>query len=303
LSERLSKLQVRLDALAAAFTGQASIQVKELVSGETIAFSDNTDMPAASTIKIPVMVEVFNQIAQGKLHRNDQVALQNSDRDYGFGLLAHAKTGRRYSISFLLTAMITVSDNTATNMLMRTVGLDNIDKTMVSLGLTHTKVPDYIHTDASTGDVRMLRSSAEDMSQLLALMFEGKLIDSFSSKVMLDILSQQKHNGLIPNPLPRGLRIAHKTGTLDDTLNDVAIVFVKDHPYVLAIMTTGESHRDQLQFIRTVSSAVYDEESNHGAVAVVAKVENVRSVVHSREHRHKRRYISKRPSSGDAGPA
>ena len=255
------QLQASLDQLAGAFSGQTSIEVRDLTTGEVVASSNSADMPAASTIKIPVMVEVFNQIASGSLHLRDTVTLQNADRDYGSGALASKKSGTKYSIQYLLNAMITVSDNTATNMLMRTVGLDSINQTMSSLGLTRTKVADFIHTDTLTGDVRLLRSSAEDMTTLLTMMYKGTLVDLASSEAMLDILSRQRHNGLIPRPLPPGLRIAHKTGTLNDTLNDVGIIFLKQHPYVLAVMTTGVSKYARIAFIQNISRVVYANET------------------------------------------
>jgi hypothetical protein len=77
------------------------------------------------------------------------------------------------------------------------------------------------------------------MSTLLESMFKKRLVDEWSSRAMLAILVGQHHNGLLPEPLPRGLSIAHKTGTLHDTLNDVGIVFLHDEPYIIAVMTTN----------------------------------------------------------------
>ncbi|HEY9776365.1 MAG TPA: serine hydrolase [Planktothrix sp.] len=259
--DTFAKLQTTLDQIVATFSGQASVEFRDLSSDEVVAYSNSADMPAASTIKIPVMVEVFRQIAAGELHLRDQVQLRSDDKDKGSGMLAYMKSGSKYSIQYLLTVMITVSDNTATNMLIRVAGLDNINNTMESLGLTHTKLADFVHTDTVTGDVRLLRSSAEDMTTLLTMMYKGTLVDSASSSAMLDILSKQKHNGLIPRPLPKGLRIAHKTGTLNDTLNDVGIVFVKQHPYVLAVMTTGLSKGERAELIHNISRAVYVSET------------------------------------------
>ena len=120
--------------------------------------------------------------------------------------------------------MIDVSDNTATNMLIRLVGRQHINATMSELGLSHTRLTDFIRS--SRTDIRWaLRSSPADMAHLLRAMAKEQLVDEWSSREMIAILRGQQHNGLIPEPLPAGTEIAHKTGTLHDTLNDVGIVY------------------------------------------------------------------------------
>ncbi len=151
--------------------------------------------------------------------------------------------------------MIEESDNTATNMLIRLVGRTRINATMSELGLSRTRVGDYIRSE---GDIRSLRSSPHDMTRLLEAMAQARLIDEWSSREMLAILTGQRHNGLIPAPLPKGMAIAHKTGTLHDTLNDVGIVYLRDEPYVIAVMTTHlPSLSDGRVFIRHVSSLAF----------------------------------------------
>lgn len=213
-------------------------------------------MPAASTIKVPVMVEVFEQMATGKVDLNQVVHLRASDRDWGWGDLCDAPLGSAYTVSDLLWKMITRSDNTATNMLIRLVGRQSINATMADLGLTHTHVADYIRSD---GDIRSLRSSAADMARLLEAIARDQLIDAWSSQQMMLILEGQRHNGLLPVPLPRDLKIAHKTGELHDTLNDVGIVEGGREPYVIAVMTTALPTLDVgRNFIRGVSWLTYE---------------------------------------------
>lgn len=212
-------------------------------------------MPAASTIKIPVMVEVFEQMAEGKIDLNRVVHLTASDRDWGWGELCDAPLGSGYTVSQLLWKMITRSDNTATNMLIRLVGRGNINATMQQLGLTHTHVADYIRSD---GDIRSLRSSASDMARLLDAIAREQLVDSWSSRQMMLILEGQRHNSLLPVPLPKDVKVAHKTGELHDTLNDVGIVEDQREPYIIAVMTTALPDLDiGRNFIRGVSWLTY----------------------------------------------
>jgi beta-lactamase class A len=213
-------------------------------------------MPAASTIKVPVMVEVFEQMSKGRVSLNQTVHLMASVRDWGWGELCDAPLGSGYTVSTLLWKMITQSDNTATNMLIRLVGRQSINVTMHGLGLTNTHVADYIRSE---GDIRSLRSSAADMAHLLDAIARDQLIDPWSSRQMMLILEGQTHNGLLPVPLPHDLKIAHKTGELHDTLNDVGIVEDDREPYIIAVMTTALPTLDiGRSFIQGVSKLTYN---------------------------------------------
>jgi len=89
-------------------------------------------------------------------------------------------------------------------------------------------------------------------------MAQDRLVDEWSSRAMITILTGQHHNGLLPQPLPSGIQIAHKTGTLRDTLNDVGIVYMENTPYIIAVMTTHLPSLDSgRRFIRNVSSAAF----------------------------------------------
>ena len=253
----LADFQAQLSALTLRSRGRMAVAVEDVASGASAGVNAGAEMPAASTIKIPVMVEVFRQLADGSFDLNTRVVLRASDRDWGFGDLSDARTGSSYSVGRLLALMIDVSDNTATNMLIRLVGRQRINATMSELGLTHTRLGDFIR---SSGPIRWaLRSSPADMVHLLGEMARERLVDEWSSRQMVAILTGQKHNTLLPQPLPAGTTVAHKTGTLSDTLCDVGIVYLEGNPYVIAVMTTSlptlETGR---RFIRGVSRLAYD---------------------------------------------
>ena len=252
-------LQAQLTAVSMHAPGHVAVQIKDLTTGYSSGINAAVSMPAASTIKIPVMVEVFRQLAQGKFDFNTPVMLRAADKDWGSGTLCDHRVGSRYPVSQLLTAMITVSDNTATNMLIRLVGRQNINDTMLEMGLHHTRLGDYIRTEGNA--IRWaLRSSPADMVSLLSQMAQERLIDEWSSREMVSILSGQRHNGLLPEPLPGDVQIAHKTGMLHDTLNDVGIVYASESPYVIAVMTTDlPSLSRGRTFIRGISRLAYDD--------------------------------------------
>lgn len=240
------------------------IDVEDLATGFESGVNVDAGMPAASTIKIPVMVEVFRQMELGFVSLHHDLHVQESDKDYGSGDLCYAADGTPISIERLLWAMITDSDNTATNMLIRMVGRSHINVTMHRLGLRHTQVGDYIRT--GSGGIRYaLRTSPHDMIRLLDAMAHHSLIDQWASGEMLAILTGQHHNGLLPQSLPVGTQVAHKTGTLHDTLNDVGIVYLADEPYAIAVMTTNLPNLETGRtFIRQVSRLTYDSFKRFG---------------------------------------
>jgi len=254
----LAELHLRLASLADHAPGLVGIAVEDLATGMTSGINQSASLPAASTIKIPVMVEVFKQMEAGDLDLNTVVHLESGDRDWGWGDMADASPGTARTVKQLLWLMITQSDNTATNMLIRVVGRAHINATMRGLGLRNTRLGDYIRSESET--IRYaLRTSPRDMLTLLDAIARDRLVDQWSSREMLAILEGQTHNGLLPAPLPEGVKIAHKTGSLHDTLNDVGIVYNQDEPYIIAVMTTQLSDLDTGRaFIHRVSRAAYD---------------------------------------------
>jgi beta-lactamase class A len=255
----LTDLQLRLSNAALHAPGRVGIAVEDLATGMRSGYNETASLPAASTIKIPVMIEVFKQMEAGDLALGTMVHLENRDRDWGWGDMADARAGVGKSIKQLLWLMITRSDNTATNMLIRKVGRTHINRTMDDLGLHETHLGDYIRSETDT--IRYaLRTSPHDMMMLLDAIARDQMVDEWSSREMLTILEGQTHNGLLPSPLPKYLKIAHKTGSLHDTLNDVGIVYQADEPYVIAVMTTQLPDLDLGRaFIHKVSRLAYDE--------------------------------------------
>ena len=254
----LGALQLKLSAMSQHAPGHVGIMVEDLQTGLSSSVNADAQMPAASTIKVPVMVEVFERLAHGDFDLNRTVTLQRSDKDWGWGDLSDARLGSKYTVARLLALMITESDNTATNMLIRLVGRKAINREMAALGLAQTRLHDYIRSE---GPIRYaLRSSAGDMVKLLTAMARYQLVDEWSSRAMISIMAGQHHNGLIPAPLPTGTTIAHKTGELHDTLNDVGIVYLESEPYVMAVMTTNLRTLDAgYTFIHGVSRVAYRE--------------------------------------------
>ncbi len=256
----LAQLNRDVRKLAARLPAPSALEVFDLSTGYHMGVNASASMPAASTIKIPVMVEVFHQLQTGRFDLDHRVTLRAGDKDSGSGELCDAPVGSTYPVSTLLEKMIDISDNTATNMLIRLVGRRSINRSMIELGLERTRLADDIRTDG--WDIRrQLRTSPADLVHLLALMAHRQLIDEWSSNEMISILEQNQYNTLLPEPLPDDIAIAHKTGSFFDTLNDAGIVYASDAPYVIAVMTTALPSKNLGRaFIRSISRLAYTDE-------------------------------------------
>jgi beta-lactamase class A len=257
----MRSLRASLHNLVTRFPATSAVEVLDLSSGYHIGYNSGASMPAASTIKVPVMVEVFRQLELGRFDLTRRLTLLGSDKDYGSGDLCDSSSGTTYSVSDLVEKMIDISDNTATNMLIRLVGRQSINATMTNLGLEHTRLTSDVRT-GSWSVRQTLRTSPDDMVRLLALMAKRELVDGWSSNEMISILEEDQINTLLPASLPDGVPIAHKTGSFFDTLNDVGIVYADDAPYVIAVMTTNlPSLSLGRTFIRSFSLLTFNQEA------------------------------------------
>jgi beta-lactamase class A len=260
----LARLRADIHRMVLEFPASTAVEVLDLATGDHIGYNDGAVMPAASTIKVPVMVEVFKELEAGDFDLDRHLTLLESDKDYGSGDLCDAPDGSTFTVDELLAKMIDISDNTATNMLIRLVGLRSINREMAGLGLQHTRLRGFVRTD-SWSVRQSLQSTPRDMVRLLQLMAHRELVDDWSSNEMISILEGDQINTLLPEPLPAGIPIAHKTGSFFDTLNDVGIVY-SDTPYVIAVMTT---HLPSLSigrtFIRNLSLLTFQTEAKMAA--------------------------------------
>jgi len=257
LEARLGMLGPKLRRLANNTPGLVAITVADARGQMPVSVNGDWNLPAASVIKVPIMVEVMRQVALGRFSLEREVTLYADDVDCGSGDLCNAGVGERFSVLNLMRIMIINSDNTATNMLIRLVGRENVNSTMAGLGLGQTKLGASIH--AYSGSIRSLRTSTNDMMRLLAMIASRRLVNEQASDLMLSILAQQRHNSYLPKPLPKGTVVAHKTGSLHDTLNDVGIIDLEGAPYIVCVLTTHlEDLDDGAHLIRRVSRAAYD---------------------------------------------
>jgi beta-lactamase class A len=247
----ISRLQAAIDRIVRSSAATWAVYVKSLDTGEEIAIDADRPMDTMSTIKIPLMVEVLEQVRAGTLQLDERVTLLRDDFLPGTGILRSLEPGAVLTLKDLLTLMIIVSDNTATDLLYRRVGgTEAVNRRMEALGLKVTRATgtarawfdalraaperDAFHREAKHP---FGLSTAREMGQLLEKMERGTLVDKTSSDLMLDTLRAQVYRSRIPRFLA-GYRVPHKTGDfLPYIADDVGVLEAPGRTVVLSVFT------------------------------------------------------------------
>jgi beta-lactamase class A len=205
---------------------------------------------AASTMKIPVMIELFQQAHQGKLKLNDNLLIKNEFHSLADGSPftldpkddsetdLYKSVGQTRTLSQLCDLMITVSSNFATNLLIQKLGVDNIRATVHSLHADGMNVLRGVEDNKAFEKGLNNTTNVLGLAVLLEAIAKGEAVDADASRQMVEILERQKFNEGIPAGVPAGTRVAHKTGELTKLHHDAAIVYAK-RPFVLVILVRG----------------------------------------------------------------
>lgn len=223
--------------------GNTAVWWENLKTGETASLNADETYPAASVIKIPILVEAFRQAEAGSLFLESLYSVHEGRRAGGSGVLKELHAGLAVTLRDILTLMIIVSDNTATNLAIDLAGMGEINDTIRRLGLRNTVLrrrlmggPFYDRPDYSLAIDNTL--SAADIGLLLRLMARGEAVSPAADAAMLDMLLRQQVNDRLPMMLPRGVRVAHKTGEFQTTRHDAGVIYGLEGPqYVLVVLS------------------------------------------------------------------
>lgn len=275
---QMERLRLHLQEMVNAFPGTMGVAVRDIATGQTISINGDRLFPLASAYKIPILVEVFRQVEAKKFSLDDRMELTDSERTLGSGVLTLMSAGLNPTIKDLVTLMIILSDNEATDILLKKVGAENVTATMRALGLENIRVDrttfemirDYIGLidDSAAGKTkeqlmtrprlevatpdRVARADAEfakimkdvasplDMARLLEKIVKGEAASGASCRQMMTILNRQQFNHRLPRYLPEDISFAHKTGTIGSTTNDAGVMFVHGHAVALVVFTVDK---------------------------------------------------------------
>lgn len=260
----MTSLKDQIEALIQQSGARVGIALQHIESGEEVMINANNYFPLASVVKIPVLAEASFRFAEDKMRPDDRWVLKTEDKNLPSGVLTFFQDGLTPTVLDVLTMMIIISDNTATDILIKRFGKDAINRRMASLGLEHTHLvmtirelfeeimesadptQDLYELDKKeTEDKRDLSNrvyrltpdnnvgTPRDMNALLRLIWDGKTPDRKWSDFALEVLLKQQLNDRLPRYLPSGTRVAHKTGTLRCVRNDSGIIYISDHSHVI----------------------------------------------------------------------
>lgn len=238
--------------------GNYSVAFKDISQNDTLLINSNK-ASAASTIKIYVMIESYNQIQKEKLLLNDKIILSDAMKVGGSGIIQNELSGTQFTIKELIELMMVESDNTAANILIDKLGMNNINKTIKSLGCADTELNrKMMDTDALNNRIDNY-TSVNDLNLTLNKLYNGECVNNKYDNEMLDIMKKHQLKSKIPNKLPEGTVVAHKSGEMDGIENDAAIVYTDKGAYILCVLTNSGTSNEQVMAISDISRKIYDE--------------------------------------------
>jgi beta-lactamase class A len=256
-AELKTKLEHRVQEIGAQVDGVVGYEILDLTSGERIAHLERELFPAASTIKLAIVYELFKQADEKRISLDDRITLDRAKAVGGSGVL-HDLGTPTLSVRDCATLMVMLSDNTATNVLIDLAGMDRVTARMQGLGLGATKLRRHMMdlAAAQRGDENV--STPADLVRLLQILNTGEGLTPASRDSALALLKKPKVSRLRQG-LPPGVETADKPGELEGVRVDAGIVFATNRPYVICVMTTYlKSEEEGERAIVEISRAAYD---------------------------------------------
>lgn len=242
------------------------LEVSLLVEQPTgeVLFSLNAEkpIPSASIIKIPILMEFFRQIDAGTLYLDQTYALEAKDKVGGSGELQLFEDNSTHTLEFLAGEMIRISDNTATNILIGLVGIENVNLLMEELGLKTTRLNRYMMDFEAIEAGKQNFTSPAEINKMLGIILSGVELSTSSRQSMLNMLLACADKSTIPSLLPEGTRVAHKSGTLAYVRGDAGII-LSQKPIILSIFVENFETLEQADaIIANLAKLAFDAFAN-----------------------------------------
>ena len=213
------------------------VAIKNLTTGEKIFINENEVFPQASCIKIHILAELYHQAEQGTLRLSDVLPLAVSVRVGGSGVLNElGESSVSMSIRDYAVLMIVLSDNTATNLLIKKVGMENVNKFLQSHGAVKTRLQRMMMDVKAAAEGRENIGTPKEALMLLEKLYRGEIVNKEASRDMLSILQKPKE-GPIKTGVPADINVANKEGDVEGVRCDVGIVYLPKTPYIICVMT------------------------------------------------------------------
>ncbi|MEK7389312.1 MAG: serine hydrolase [Elusimicrobiota bacterium] len=248
-----------LDNLATRYSGRVAIYIKDLKTGRTWMHHPDDLFPAASLIKVPVMIAAFYKIRDGQLALDERLAITRRNRVGGSGTLKWRPDGTKLTMRELLVHMINESDNTATKMVLDRLGIGYVQQQFPRMGLLYTGIYEEGMSIKGGRVMHENYTTAREMSALMEKIYKGDAVDNLSSEIMLDILKKPKAvASRLAKGMPSGWEIAHKTGLLRQACHDSAIFLSPNGDYAITVLTgQNRSYSQAKDFITKLAKVTF----------------------------------------------
>jgi beta-lactamase class A len=268
-TDKLAATESAVEKRIAAANADVSVSFRTLDGKTEWEFQADQFFHAASTMKVAVMIELYQQQQEGKLDLSDSVTIHNEFKSLVDGSPfklnpaddsetdLYKAEGQTRTIRQLCELMITASSNLATNLIIEKVGVANIRETVTELGASGVQVLRGVEDNKAYEKNLNNLTTARGLQILLTAIATGKAVSPDASREMVQILERQKFNEGIPAGLPAGTRVAHKTGEITKIHHDGAIVFTP-RPFVLVILVRGvEDKKQSAALIADITRLLY----------------------------------------------
>jgi beta-lactamase class A len=250
-----------------------ALAFRDLQTGRELFVNDRVNFHAASTMKVPLMFEVYREARKGVLRLDESVPVKNEFKSIADGSAfsvspdddseqtLYKKVGGTETVRELVRLMITESSNLATNILIERVGPARVSALLRDMGARDMRVLRGVEDGKAFERGLNNTTTARDLAILLRALAEGRAVSREASREMADVLAAQKFNEGIPSGLPAGVRVAHKTGSITKIEHDAGVVYPPNRkPYVLVVLVRGIADEKRAhRLIADISRAVYED--------------------------------------------
>lgn len=269
---KYSSLEIKVRELLESQNGTFAIAFKNLEDGNEILINEDEIFHAASTMKTPVMIEVYRKKMIGEISLDDSIFVKNEfesivdkstfqlsefdDSDKN----TYDKIGRYISLRELVFDMISISSNFATNLVIKYIGAENINNTMSDIGAKNINVLRGVEDIKAFEKGLNNTTSARDLLVIYEKLASGKVLNRDLSNEMVEILKNQKYDDIIPKYLPKEIEVAHKDGWINGVRHDSGIVFLENGvSYVLILLSKNlDNELEGADMLAKVSLEIYN---------------------------------------------
>ncbi|QGG46963.1 serine hydrolase [Heliorestis convoluta] len=260
-----SQLEQKIKSYLYRFSGTYGLYVEDLATGATLEINADKSFPAASVIKVPLILFLYSLAIDDRIDLDEEMVLEAGDIESGTGILKTEAVGTTYTLRQLAQYTIEYSDNSATNMLMRRLGRENFYFFLRLMGA------EIIPLGPGKGNIMCARDAALYLKGVMAL---RELHPEYGQEV-LQYLLNSKFDDRIPAGIPKGIQVANKIGTQVNVVNDAAIVLLNGKPYVIAILCSHIHEQEAVGAIAQISKLVFEYHRQYVPLDIFTEEEGI----------------------------